>query len=130
MRRYAVYAWNYATARLPAHNGTKTTLPPIACWISCKLFAQADLFTSRGGQDEDVKSWHGILAPLAAPKPIIDKLAAEVTRILAMPDTIESLASLGMMPFSTTPAQFAALLRSDTVRFAELIKAANIKPDT
>jgi len=86
-------------------------------------------FAESGMADFYVKSWHGILAPLATPKPIIDRLAAEVARILAMPDTIESLAALGMVPFSSTPEQFAALLRSDTVRFAEVIKAANIKPD-
>ena len=86
-------------------------------------------FAESGLPDFEVKSWHGILAPLATPKAIIDKLAAEVTKILAMPDTVESLVSLGMAPFSTSPEQFAALLRSDTVRFAEVIKAANIKAD-
>lgn len=86
-------------------------------------------FAESGMPDFYVKSWHGILAPPATPKPIIDRLASEVTKILAMPDTIENLASLGMVPFSTTPEQFAALLRSDTVRFAEIIKAANIRAD-
>ena len=86
-------------------------------------------FTESGLPDFYVKSWHGVLAPLATPKAIIDKLAAEITQILAMPDTVETLASLGMLPFSSTPEQFAALLRSDTVRFAEVIKAANIKAD-
>lgn len=86
-------------------------------------------FAESGMPDFYVKSWHGILAPLATPRPIIDKLAAEVARILAQPDTVESLAALGMVPFSSTPEQFAALLRADTMRFAEVIKAANIKAD-
>ena len=86
-------------------------------------------FAESGLPDFEVKSWHGILAPLATPKAIIDRLAAEVAKILVMPDTVESLVSLGMAPFSTSPEQFAALLRSDTVRFAEVIKAANIKAD-
>ncbi len=86
-------------------------------------------FAESGLTDFHVKSWHGILAPLATPKSIIDKLAIEITKILAMPDTIESLSSLGMMPFSTTPEQFAALLRADTIRFGEVIRAANIKAD-
>lgn len=86
-------------------------------------------FAESGLPDFYVKSWHGILAPLATPRAIIDKLATEVAKILALPDTVKSLASLGMVPFSSTPEQFAALLRSDTVRFAEVIKAANIEAD-
>ncbi len=86
-------------------------------------------FAESGLPDFYVKSWHGILAPLGTPKSIIDKLAAEIAKILAMPDTVETLASLGMVPFISTPEQFAALLRTDTVRFAEVIKAANIKAD-
>ena len=85
--------------------------------------------TESGLPNFDVKSWHGVLAPLATPRAIIDKLSAEVARILTMPDTIESLVSQGMAPFISTPEQFAALLRSDTVKFGEVIKAANISAD-
>jgi tripartite-type tricarboxylate transporter receptor subunit TctC len=56
-------------------------------------------------------------------------LSAQIAKILAMPDTIEALASLGMTPLISTPEQFAALMRSDTVRFAEVIKAGNVKAD-
>jgi len=86
-------------------------------------------FTESGLSNFDVKSWHAILAPPATPKIIIDTLAAEVARILAMPDTVERLASLGLAPFVSTPEQLAALMRSETVRYGAVIKAANIKAD-
>jgi tripartite-type tricarboxylate transporter receptor subunit TctC len=86
-------------------------------------------FTESGLPDFNVKTWHGILAPLATPKPTIDKLASEIGKILSMPDTVDNLASLGMTPFVTTPEQFAALLKADSIRFGEVIRAANIKAD-
>ena len=86
-------------------------------------------FTESGLPNFDVKSWHAILAPPATPRTIVDVLAAEVAKILAMPDTIERLGSLGLAPFTSTPEQFAAMMRSEAVRYAAVIKAANIKAD-
>ena len=86
-------------------------------------------FAESGLTNFDVKSWHAILGPPGLPKAIVDALAAEVARILAMPDTVEKLASMGLSPFVSTPEQLAALMRSETVRYAEVIKAANIKAD-
>ncbi|MES2562475.1 MAG: tripartite tricarboxylate transporter substrate binding protein [Pseudomonadota bacterium] len=86
-------------------------------------------FAESGMPNFDVKSWHALLAPPATPKAIVDLLAAEVAKIIAMPDTVERLASLGLSPFISTPEQLAAMMRTETVRYAEIIKAANIKAD-
>ena len=83
--------------------------------------------TESGLSDFDVKGFRGVLAPLATPKVIIDKLAAEIARILTMPDVKEKLASQGMEPFISTPEQFAARMKSDMAKYAQVIKAANIK---
>src|SRR4029077_8051317 len=55
----------------------------------------------------EVTTWYGFLAPSATPRGIVDKLSAEVAKILAMPDIREKLTSQGMEPFTTTPDQFA-----------------------
>jgi tripartite-type tricarboxylate transporter receptor subunit TctC len=86
-------------------------------------------FAESGVPDFDVKSWHAILAPPATPKAIVEVLAAEVAKILAMRDTVETLASFGLAPFISSPEQLAALMRSETIRYAEVIKAANIRAD-
>ncbi|MGZ5095576.1 MAG: Bug family tripartite tricarboxylate transporter substrate binding protein, partial [Burkholderiales bacterium] len=86
-------------------------------------------FAESGVPNFDVKSWHAILAPPATPKAIVDSLAAEAAKILAMPDTIERLQSLGLSPFVSTPEQLAALMRAETIKYAAVIKAANIKSD-
>jgi len=83
-------------------------------------------FTESGLPNFEVKSWHALLGPAGVPRPIIDVLAAEVARIMAMPDTIERLTSLGLTAFISTPEQLAEMMRAETTRFAAVIKAANI----
>jgi tripartite-type tricarboxylate transporter receptor subunit TctC len=77
----------------------------------------------------DMTNWFGLLAPAGTPKPILDKLAAEIARILQLPDIRERLAALGMTPWSSTPEQFDALIRSEIERFAKVVRKANIKPE-
>jgi tripartite-type tricarboxylate transporter receptor subunit TctC len=86
-------------------------------------------FTQAGLPGYDAKLWFGILGPAGTPKAIVDRLSAEFTGIMAVPAFREELVSQGMDPFVTSPEQFAALIRTDTNRFAKIIKAGNIKAD-
>ena len=74
-----------------------------------------------------VNIWYGLLAPAATPSAIINKLGAEIAKVLAMPDIREKLLSQGMEPFISTPDQFAALIKADLAKFTGIIKSANIK---
>jgi len=58
---------------------------------------------------------------------VLDKLAAEIGKILATAESKDKLASVGALPFTTTREQFAAVLRNDADKFGNVIKAANIK---
>ncbi len=73
--------------------------------------------------------WFGILAPAGTPAPIIEKLSVEFGKIMAMPDVREKVLSQGNLPFFSGPAEFEALMKNDMVKYAKLIKAANIKFD-
>ena len=75
----------------------------------------------------DLKIWYGILAPAATPRPVIDRLNAEIGKVLAMPDIRDRLSSQGMDPFVSTPDQFAALIKADSAKYAKIIRTANIK---
>jgi tripartite-type tricarboxylate transporter receptor subunit TctC len=88
---------------------------------------QVPTFAEAGMPGFTAKNWFGVLAPAGTPKPIVDKLSAEIARILALPDIREKLLSQGMDPYVSTPEQFAALLRSDLALYAKIIKSANIK---
>jgi len=86
-------------------------------------------FKEQGMPAMDVKLWYGILAPSGTPKLVVDKYANEIARILALPDTREKFSALGMDPWITTPEQFAAVMRTDTEKYARIIKTANISID-
>ncbi len=90
-------------------------------------FPQVPTFTQAGLAGFDVGYWQGILVPAGTPKAIIDKLSAELSRIVALPDIKAKLDSQGFAPFISTPAQFAVLLKSDMAKYAKVIKTANIK---
>ncbi len=76
-----------------------------------------------------VTSWYGVLAPAGVRKPVIDKLSAEVARYLALPEFREKLLTQGMEALAGNAQQFAAMMKSDTAKYAQVIKAANIKAD-
>ena len=86
-------------------------------------------FAESGIPNFDIKSWHGILAPPGIARPIVDKINSEVGKMLGMQDVLQTLESFGLGPFISTPEQFAALMRSEAVRYAEVIKAASITAD-
>lgn len=87
---------------------------------------QLPTFTEAGMPGLDVKLWYGLLAPAGTPREIVDKLSAEIAKILASPDIKEKLVSQGMPPFISTPDQFAVLLKADLAKFGKVIKIANI----
>jgi tripartite-type tricarboxylate transporter receptor subunit TctC len=91
---------------------------------------QVPTFTEAGLPGLDVKPWFCVLAPAGTPKAIIDKLSVKLAEIIAMPDVLDYLAKQGMDPFSSTPEQLAALMRTDMAKWAKVIKTANIKLDS
>jgi tripartite-type tricarboxylate transporter receptor subunit TctC len=88
---------------------------------------QVATFGENGLADFDVGFWQGMLAPAGTPRAIIDKLAGEIARIMALPDIREKMASLGVEPFVASPEAFAARMKADTAKYAEVIKKRNIK---
>lgn len=71
--------------------------------------------------------WYGFLAPAGTPRPIIDRLNGELRKALASADLKVRLAASGVEPATSTPDDFADFIKSETVRFAKVIKDAGIK---
>jgi tripartite-type tricarboxylate transporter receptor subunit TctC len=76
-----------------------------------------------------VSDWQGILAPRATPKPIVDKVGADVGRILKDPGNQERFASLGFEIIASTPEEFRGAIASEMQRWAKVVKDANIKAE-
>lgn len=88
---------------------------------------QVPTFTEGGLPAYELKGWYGVLAPAATPRGIVDKLSAEIGRILQMPEIREKLIAQEMEPFINNADQFSALIKSEVVKFGTIIKTANIK---
>jgi len=73
--------------------------------------------------------WFGLLTSSAVPRPIVNKLNAEITRILRSSDTYERFAPIGMTPRPMSPEDFDALIRSDVAVFSRIAREANIKAE-
>jgi tripartite-type tricarboxylate transporter receptor subunit TctC len=81
-----------------------------------------------GVKDYESATWYGIVAPVATPSEIINKLAAEIAAILNQPDTRERIAQDGADPVGSTPQQFGAFIKSEIEKWRKVIRAAGIQP--
>jgi tripartite-type tricarboxylate transporter receptor subunit TctC len=73
--------------------------------------------------------WYGLLAPAGTPRLAIDRLHKEFATALRAPEVIERLAQDGAEPVGSTPAEFAALIRSELEKWAAVARAANIQAE-
>lgn len=81
------------------------------------------------GVDLNIQFWSGLLAPAGTPKPIIDKIAAEVQRIVKLPDVRARMAALAIDPAGTTPEEFARTIASEIPMWTAVARANNIRAD-
>src|SRR3954453_13483089 len=77
----------------------------------------------------EATSWHGVFAPAGTPKPIVDKMAAEMKRILELPDVKEKLAEIGAIAAPMTPEDFTKFIDGERAKWSEVVKAAGVKVD-
>ena len=69
----------------------------------------------------------GLVVPAGTPKAVVDKLNAEIKKLVALPDVKEKLEALGFGPVADTPAEFAARITTETAKWAKVINEAKIK---
>jgi tripartite-type tricarboxylate transporter receptor subunit TctC len=73
--------------------------------------------------------WLGVMAPAGTPKPIIDRLNAEITKVTSRAEVKEAWAKRGATAMSMTPEQFGQYMRDDIAKWAKVIADAGIKRD-
>jgi tripartite-type tricarboxylate transporter receptor subunit TctC len=73
--------------------------------------------------------WFGILAPAATPRAVIDRVHREAVKVLQSADIRERLKADGADPVASSPEEFAAFLRSETAKWAKVVKAVGIQPE-
>lgn len=76
----------------------------------------------------DHGAWNAMFAPARTPRVIVHKLNQEALAVLASPDIRDRLAAEGAEPLGNTPEEFTAVLKSETAKWAKVVKAAGMKP--
>jgi tripartite-type tricarboxylate transporter receptor subunit TctC len=77
----------------------------------------------------DLPTWYGVLAPAGTPRDVVAKLAAEITRIITLPDVKERLLREGADPAPRAAEQFAQFIQTEVVKYAAIIKEAGVKAE-
>ena len=75
----------------------------------------------------DMSPWIGVFAPAGTPKPVIDKLNAEINKALALPDVVRNLENQALDPSPSTVDQFNTILKVDYEKYGKLIKMTGAK---
>jgi tripartite-type tricarboxylate transporter receptor subunit TctC len=73
--------------------------------------------------------WVGMLVPAGTPAPVVSRLADEIRKSLAKPDIRAKMKEQGAVIVGDTPSEFAAFLKKDQERWAQVIKASGVKAE-
>ena len=80
-------------------------------------------------KDFEVVNWYGMVLPAGTSPDVIRRLHSEVVKAMNVPDIRQKLIAQGTDPVGSTPEEFAAFMKSETAKWARVIKAANIRAD-
>ncbi|KAI3591848.1 BUG/TctC family periplasmic protein [Cupriavidus sp. U2] len=86
-------------------------------------------FSEAGLRGFEPNGWFGIFLPAGTPRPIADRLAADIGRIVKQPEVSQRLAAMGLQPVASSPAELAAVVSNDTPKWAEIVRTARIQLD-
>ena len=79
-----------------------------------------------GVENYIVRLWYGMLAPVGTPVNLVGRLNTEIVRAMNAPDVRKRLTGISVEPLTSTPEEFAAFIRSETPRYAKIVKDAKI----
>ncbi|HEV7821372.1 MAG TPA: tripartite tricarboxylate transporter substrate binding protein [Burkholderiales bacterium] len=82
-----------------------------------------------GVRDFEAAIWYGYQGPAGLPKPVVGKLSTEISRAAQLPDVRERFLGVGLEPLILMPKEFHAYVAADLKKWADVVKAANIKAE-
>jgi tripartite-type tricarboxylate transporter receptor subunit TctC len=116
-------------ALLPFITGDKLRVLAAASSERNRLLPDIATFAELGYRGMDISLWYGLIAPAGTPQPIVQRLNAELGKVLDMADVRESLAKQGADAAGGSVEQFAAFMREESARWGEVVRQAGIKAE-
>ncbi len=116
-------------AAVPAVKGGKTRALAVTSSQRLALLPEVPTMSEAGLPGFESYNWQGVVVPAATPRAIVDRLNRELNAILALPEQREAILATASEPAGGTPEQFRDLIRSETAKWAEVVKAAKIQPE-
>lgn len=114
------------SAALPHIQANKLRVLAVATEERTSVYPQAPTFREQGHPTVVGYGWYGLMAPAGTPAPIIARLNTETNAALADVEIRKKINAVGLQPRGGTPAEFGAFIDSETRKWAQVIKAANI----
>lgn len=118
-----------STSALPHIKGGKVRAVAVAAGTRLRELSTVSTFAEQGMKDFDVPAWYGFVAPTGTPPSAIQWLNAEVNAVLKDPSVVAKLDAIGAITVGGTPAQMGEFMKTQSTRWAKVIKDANIKLD-
>jgi tripartite-type tricarboxylate transporter receptor subunit TctC len=118
-----------ATAAYPHLKSDKINVLAITGAQRHPALPQVPTMTEAGYPGLEANGWFGTFLPASTPKPIVDKLGAEIASIVKSPEIHKRLTEMGLIPVGSLPAEFKAQIEKDAVHWKNVVEAAKISLD-
>jgi tripartite-type tricarboxylate transporter receptor subunit TctC len=93
------------------------------------VFPNVPTVAESGLPGYELSGWYAVFVPAKTPKPIVDRLNAELVKALRQPDVRARFALIGAEPVGSSPQELANTLKTETARWANIVRERNIKAD-
>jgi tripartite-type tricarboxylate transporter receptor subunit TctC len=113
---------------LPQHKAGKVRILGVTGARRSVIAPEIPTLAEQGVADYDFSTWYAFVAPSATPRPVIEKLNADVSRALNQPETRKRLAGLGLDVHPSRPEAVDALVRSEIEKWGKVVRDSGIQP--
>ena len=117
------------TAAMPLIKGGKMRALAVSLPQRSPLLPDVPTFQELGMPQMNLSTWHGVWAPKGTPPDVVNKLSAEIVKMVAQADTREKIEALGGIPVGNTPAEFAAFQRAERAKWDRIVKDSGAKAE-
>jgi len=112
----------------PAISGGKLT--PLAVTSTVRWPRLPDVPTfGEAGYKIDLVGWNGILAPAGTPKEIVERVSAEIRKLVQTPEGKDKLLDMGLLATGTTPAEMTEIMKTGCAAWGDAVKRAGVEPE-